>query len=371
MCGIVATFHYGDKKTPVNDIAIDMMQDQINRGENGFGAIFIDNKGKFKVTRATQQVKILVDNHFNESQMMILHHRMPSASSNKISQTHPIHVINEKLTYGYLVIHNGIIRNADKLKTEHEELGYKYTTDDQEDKRFNDSESLAIEMARFIEKQTTKVGAEGSCAFIALQYNKKTNTVTKIFYGRNKTNPLKLAKSRDFLYLSSEGKGEEIKENTLYSFNLEDFNIKKSDMTFQETEYVTPSTTTGRITDYNKDYDNYPTRHTIGYKTTDMADYEMEQTVDEGKEIIDAELEELWTDMKDKDEAFTIKLKERIKTIVGTIMIETQGAYETAINFYAKELMNESEEMKKEIEDKIKDEEIITVQTPIEKLYSR
>jgi len=381
MCGIIAAFHYGKKKIPVNDVVINMMQDQIERGEDGFGAIFIDDKLGFKVARATKQVKILVDSHFNPCNMMILHHRQPSASDNTISQTHPIVVEHNSLKFGYLVIHNGVIGNANELKFQHEKDGFVYTTDDQKDKRFNDSECLAIEMAKFIEKQTTIVGAKGSCAFVALQYDKKTKIALKVFYGRNASNPLNLAKSRDFLYLSSTGKGEEIKQDTLYSFDLNDFEIEKRTMDFATFTYPKERVGISRNID-DDDYVGYHIRNNIveGFKDNEeppvedkMTDFEMEQSVEEGKDVIEAELELVYDDIKDKDKLFALDIDSRIKELVATIIIEIRNSYRIATEFHADNLMSEALEMKKEIDDKIAEEAETNGAQPakVEKYYSK
>ena len=355
MCGIVTAFHYGENKEPVNEIVEEMMDDQISRGSEGFGAIFIDDKNKFKISRSTKQLKILVDSHFNPCRMIILHHRMPSSSSNKISQTHPMVVEHKSLKYGYLVIHNGIIRNAKELKDEHEKEGFEYKTDDQEDKDFNDSECLAIEMAKFIEKQTEKINAQGSCAFVALQYNKKTKTAIQVFYGRNNSNPLKLAKSRDFLYLNSEGKGEDIKINTLYSFNLKDFNIKKRDMKFNETEIEKEFF----HKNYNDDYNFGREPASIeGFKVNndmDMSDYEMSEMIEINKETIDKHIDELFLTLEDEEKIWGLDIEKEIRYLVATVVREIQFAYGISTEHFAGKKIEESE--KQLLEEKEKKEE--------------
>lgn len=235
MCGIIAGFN---KKHDINEEVLLQFEDQSSRGTNGFGSIFLDENGKFSILRATGQIKGILDIKLNPSKAVIFHHRMPSASKNKISQTHPIKVSSGDLKNDYYFVHNGVIRNEEERKKHHEkELGYKYSTAVEEtgwynkpEIMFNDSEVIAYDIARFIEGQTNKIKTYGSVAFIMLQVNKKTQKTKKVFYGRNSGNPLKLAKSRDYIFLSSEGKGENIKEDMLYSFKLNDYKITKRKM---------------------------------------------------------------------------------------------------------------------------------------------
>jgi glucosamine 6-phosphate synthetase-like amidotransferase/phosphosugar isomerase protein len=159
------------------------------------------------------------DIHQDPVNMMLMHHRYPTSTDNRMEQTHPMDIEDGSLKFKYLVVHNGVVTNDLLLKTDHEALGFVYKTV-QTDKRFNDSECVGIEVARFIEGQTDKVGIQGSCAFIALQIDKKTNVVEKLFFGRN-TNPLKMAKTRSKLFLSSEGKGDDIIAYKLYSCKLD------------------------------------------------------------------------------------------------------------------------------------------------------
>ena len=239
MCGIIGTFHTGKNKEPVNDAVLNQFEDQKERGVNGFGIIKINDKMEFKVDRATEGYKFMYDMHSDAVRGMIIHHRIPTSSDNKIAQTHPIAVKNGSLKYEYLVVHNGVINNDDELKEEHEKLGFVYTTVDKSGayERFNDSECVAIEVARFIEQQVDQVGTRGSCAFICIQINpateKKPAKVNKIFFGRNEGNPLNMAKTRNKLMLSSTGPGDEVKPFTLYECNLDDaMALTKRKMTF-------------------------------------------------------------------------------------------------------------------------------------------
>lgn len=235
MCGILAALNFDNNKDKaVNADILNMFQDQRKRGTEGFGIVMIQANGDYQIRRATGEIKATIDLYMEEAPMMIMHHRQPTSTDNLINQTHPIVVDNKLLKYKYLVIHNGMISNDDEIIKEHEALGFIYTTKytDAGLEKFNDSESLAIEVARYIEKQTTEIGTLGSAAFIAIQIVKETNKVDKIYYGRNATNKLKLGASRGKIRISSEGQGEEIKDMALYNFNLGDFKIHKEDLKF-------------------------------------------------------------------------------------------------------------------------------------------
>lgn len=244
MCGIVAAFN---KNAEVNEEVLLQFEDQSSRGTNGFGSIFINEDGTFSIQRATGQVKAIIDVKLKPTNSLIFHHRQPSSSKNKISQTHPIKISTGSLKHDYYIVHNGIIRNdKERKKIHNDEHGYAYSTEAEEtgwyDKKeimYNDSETLGYDLARFIEGQDNKVMSIGSAAFIITQVDKKTQKITKIFYGRNSGCPLKLAKTRDYLMLSSEGKGEMVKEDMLYSFKLDDFKIDKKKMPFQTWETTT------------------------------------------------------------------------------------------------------------------------------------
>lgn len=236
MCGIIGAFNYGKHKNkPANQFVIDQYQDQISRGSRGFGAVMIKPTGEYEVFRATADSKILLDLYMHKAPMIIMHHRQPTSSENKLSQTHPIMIEHGCFKHKYLLIHNGMLyRYSDMQKYHQNELGINYTTLRKVDstfkkQEFNDSECLGIELARFVEKQTEQVMVDGSYAFIMLQINKKTNRIINVLYGRNR-NPLHLGRRQGEIKMSSEGPGEDIKPDTLYSLDLKTMQTKKRDM---------------------------------------------------------------------------------------------------------------------------------------------
>jgi glucosamine 6-phosphate synthetase-like amidotransferase/phosphosugar isomerase protein len=176
MCGIIAAFNTEGKA--VNDFIINQYENQYSRGEEGFGIIRINEKGKVHLDRACEPTKFMMDLYTKKSKMIIAHHRFPTSTDNLIDQTHPMSISNPILDYDYLIIHNGVVRNDDELREKHLKLGFEYQTEYREvygysvnptyTTKFNDSEAIAIELALFIEGKSAAIETEGSAALIAL-----------------------------------------------------------------------------------------------------------------------------------------------------------------------------------------------------------
>lgn len=234
MCGIIAAFNTATKNQQpedANEFIINQYQNQYSRGTEGFGIIRINEKQEIEIDRACEPTKFLIDLYLKKSKIIIAHHRHPTSTSNKINQTHPIVVKNGQLEHDYLVIHNGIISNDEELHNKHIMEGFIYTTECYESTNYynntpklkwNDSEALAIELALFIEERIPTIRLNNTAAFIVLQINKKTKKPEQIFFGKNSTGALNMKKTTGQLLLSSEGEGDEVKENKLYSFKTND-----------------------------------------------------------------------------------------------------------------------------------------------------
>src|SRR3990167_550628 len=177
MCGL--DFAYNFKGEPVNQKIEHIYENQRDRGREGFGMAVLskgkDGKEKLKTYRAVSELNMLIDLKMRLGHMIMFHHRQPTSTPNQIEQTHPLFVSNGSLKYDYLVVHNGIIHNDEEIKKTHEELGFQYLTEIKEprfknsttfDIKFNDSEALAIELARYMEGQVERPMAHGSIAFI-------------------------------------------------------------------------------------------------------------------------------------------------------------------------------------------------------------
>lgn len=269
MCGIIAAFNTDAAKNKkekefVNEWVISQFEDQKNRGTQGFGIVAIEEDSTYKIFRATEGYKFMYDIHENPVYKMLMHHRIPTSTENKMKQTHPILVSNKRLAHDYLVVHNGVIRNSEELREEHMKHGFIYTTDVDEGSvrmKFNDSESLAIEIALYIENHKKELDTEGSAAFIALQIEKKTQKVETLYFGRNDGSPLNLAKTRGSLRISSEGPGDEVTPNTLYFCKLDnEMSLSKRALHFKivKREYAA----------YTPPYSYHSTHHTsLGFDT--------------------------------------------------------------------------------------------------------
>lgn len=365
MCGIILGINHGKNEENVNDWVINQLEDQISRGSQGFGITFVDDKGVAKTLRSTEMTKAMIDLYMNPSKFIMVHHRIPTSSQNKIKQTHPIVVDNLLLKHKYLVIHNGILYNEDKLKEEHERLGFKYTTEymaedgyEKDKIKFNDSESVAIELALLIEKKISQTRIRGSVATIVLQCSKKNNKVLNVFYYRN-TNPIKLSKTRGKIRLSSEGEGEQIKADSLYQFNLKDYKIHRTNLINDESAFEDKdeeiTNKAKEIIDYNtgypaKDYDDYDESDRYGYNrlyssdgsgkwkrrdypedTDDNVDEDidvvMEMAEEEHGQVAQSLIQEFFERLSSRDTLMTMNPNEEIKGLLREIAYELTSAY--------------------------------------------
>lgn len=269
MCGIIAFIAKDNKQPGVGKEIIEQYQRQHGRGTRGFGSINVAAKG-YTIDRATEPVKALMDARFSDTPIQIFHHRMPTSTDNELEQTHPFHISHDTLDHDYLVIHNGVIRNDDELLKHHtEELGYVYKTLQKSSsynsypyasvsQKFNDSEALAIEVARFFDGETSIIDALGTIAFIALKLNKETQAPIQMIWGRNNGNPLEVVETESGLLIASEiyhADAETVTENTYEVLDLKKyFAAKKAhksivahtvigDVAFKVPAVVTPTTT--------------------------------------------------------------------------------------------------------------------------------
>lgn len=241
MCGIILHANLESKsKTPVNGDVLSQYEDQYSRGTQGFGMVFVNENREFTVRRATEAQKMLMDMYTVHAPIILFHHRAPTSSRNKIDQTHPILVNNPALEYVYYIVHNGHVSNDDELKDIHEKAGFKYTTErdlTEHTIEFNDSESLAIEAALFIEKKIDKIRARGGAAIAGIRISKRDDLVSDIFFGRD-LGALKMSAREGELRVASEGKGHDIPEKQITMFNLA--NKTKMTIPFELSEYVAP-----------------------------------------------------------------------------------------------------------------------------------
>lgn len=225
MCGII---HIKRKNGILaNKAVIKRYYKQKSRGSEGFGFIELKNGKVIGGKRAEEEKDILAELEKSTADEILFHHRFPTSTPNFVEATHPIEVKHHSLKYNYYVVHNGVITNDEDLKEKFEKEGFVFTTkmkkqwitkgNTYSSEIFNDSESLAIDIAKAIENGTP-IKSHGAIAVIALQVEKKTKKAIALYYGRNYGNPLKIEEFGDFFGLSSE-EGKLLDTNFLYRYD--------------------------------------------------------------------------------------------------------------------------------------------------------
>lgn len=225
---------------------------QAHRGKEGYGAVTIDGNVFRDVYRSEDEEGIKSIREDNAT-CILFHHRFPTSTPNLEDCTHPIYVSNKTLEYDYYVVHNGVISNASILRSRFEAIGFEYTTVVQNYyktkneivradrvEKFNDSESLAIDLAIAIEENDTKIQSEGSIAFVALQICKDSGIVNKVYFGHNDRSPLILSDTNECRIISSEGGGKSLATNMLFSMDIGGGLIDNRALQIGTT-YITPS----------------------------------------------------------------------------------------------------------------------------------
>lgn len=363
MCGIILELNKTGK--PVNSLIRERFQDQISRGKEGLGCVFMNklkngntSKRKISIHRSTEPLDMLVELAISKSDCILLHHRIPTSSSNRISQTHPIDIgkNDDFMKHRYLIVHNGIISNKKEVKKDHEEMEIKYTTEvtkkyalKESDKEWNDSEALAWEIALACEDEKAEtLRTEGSAAFIAIKIDKQTNQATSIIWGRNSGNPLKIRKDENSLGLSSEGPGENVETNIIFEYDMETEKITERKIEIPTTtkyEYLETNNKKGKTLTYNevnkikendKKTSNQSTQSTHKNLKTKIKE-EIEEEEEEYEEYEDIKLINLLEDIE-----FTVKY------YASTLNSNTQIV--TTANNQEYSLEEVSEEIKKLIE---------------------
>lgn len=210
MCGIVYMHNLAGQ--PVNIDIMNQYDRQCNRGQQGFGLF----DGQFgNMVRHSKEDGILKWLDKYPSNMIMFHHRFPTSTVNVKRAAHPF---STKKYFGdnqYILVHNGMIRNATKLFGNHIEEGIEYQSL-LDDDTFNDSEALLWDFALTMEGKQKELKAYGAIAFVCMKLVK--GKVERLYFGRNH-NPLNLFRDKDNISLSSEGEGEPIEPGMLYNYH--------------------------------------------------------------------------------------------------------------------------------------------------------
>lgn len=228
MCGQIGWLSKNRDVTPerASTAVAEQYEEQHARGTRGFGITEIMDNGRVVIRRATEPIKMLVDLRMSKARHLLLHHRSPTSSENRIDQTHPFIITNKELKFDWIINHNGVIGNAKLLKPEHEKLGYEYLSQHdvyefahskETTEKFNDSESFAIEFARFYEGKSESIKSMGTQAFMAVAC--KDGKVVKVIIGTNGGNPMGAADMGDgFLFASLNPYGEDLKTDQAITY---------------------------------------------------------------------------------------------------------------------------------------------------------
>lgn len=226
MCGIVYKHNFDG--SPVNDDIFDQFFAQRDRGLQGFGLYDGEYMHMVKSANENRIVKWLAK---YPSNLLLFHHRWPTSTANVARAAHPISTYAYFGKTQYIMVHNGCIRNSDELFEAHAELGINYKTL-LDDLSFNDSEALLWDFALTMEGKQKEMKAYGDMAFIVLKlYDGK---LKKMMFGKNYGRPLIMYKDKETIELSSEGRGEPIECNKLYSwvYSTKHLYVKEMEFSF-------------------------------------------------------------------------------------------------------------------------------------------
>lgn len=317
MCGIITVIAKKEKGLVGKEI-IKQYQMQHGRGTQGFGLLEILEDQTHHTERATEPTKALLDAMFSKGRIGIFHHRMPTSTPNELNQTHPFFISHDELAFDYAIVHNGVISNSESLfKTHTEELGYVYKTITQTqysygtlNKKFNDSEALSIEIARYLDGISDEIKTEGSAAFVGIRIDKKTNKALDLFWGRNDRNPLEYLETENHVIIAStiyETEAIDIEEFTIEMLNINKFITSKKTslneiITVDKLKFKKPTPTP--VNNYSH----------FGFRDTKVStmNLPMKSTITDDEEDIEIEVAEYNGGYKtEREEAFE-KMAERI-----------------------------------------------------------
>lgn len=322
MCGIV--YQKRNDMRPAAKGVLKRYTKQQDRGEDGFGYVAIDLTNTVKEWKRYQSEggirKALQDSPHAH---ILFHHRFPTSTPNLSEAAHPIKVSHKELTYDYYVVHNGVISNGDDLIDEHIAQGYKYTTQIETQYKtakgkyftsgtqYNDSEVLAIELARTLEGLQPTVRTKGTIAYIVLQVEKASKKLVATYYGTNGGNPLTIDRTNGILTIASEG-GAAVVAETCHRIDAESELTTIVPLDIVKRVVYTPPTSYHNGYDYSG-YGYASTNKTIGFGAQDEIDaedaYELKLSAEramavdgaddwEADDYLDAQIEDCENDME-------------------------------------------------------------------------
>jgi glucosamine 6-phosphate synthetase-like amidotransferase/phosphosugar isomerase protein len=134
MCGILGV--YVNNPKDVSKTLYSILMNQIGRGKEGFGVVKFRNGSAYRI-RTKSKVLFSVKyidfwNDIQKGDILLVHHRMPTSTSNNVEQNHPI--ANESKSI-YL-IHNGMVTDWRKLYHSLKKEGHSFETEIKEPVRY-------------------------------------------------------------------------------------------------------------------------------------------------------------------------------------------------------------------------------------------
>ena len=316
MCGLIAFMGRPTTKEAATSI-LDQYEMQASRGRQGFGLIEIAKTG-IKIKRSMTEPRAMMDIAMSEAKMLMFHHRFPTSTSNLHGQTHPMYITNKELEFDWYVMHNGVISNDSELKLEHENLGYKYLTEIEEEYqyskiktiKFNDSEAFAIEIARFLEAKDGMIKTQGSAAFLALKVNKISGKPISLIIGRNKSNPLDVELKEEGILIASNIAGDkkvEVPANIALEIDIKNL-TSKSETFGQMGEYMPLVFAPEPVRIYPKSIMGFGSNESQFHRHTE-ATLPMKINLQDEKDGLDEEIDPEF--ISEKEEAF-YRMQDRI-----------------------------------------------------------
>lgn len=296
---------------------------QAARGKQGYGFLPVSNNRLQKVQRAKWEKDSLAQLKETNVNEILYHHRHPTSTENLINTTHPFVIKHEDFEYDYYIVHNGVITSTHADRVRHEKMGINYSTlhekkevshfpnlgvseEELVNTKHNDSESLAWDVALFLEGKADDLPFVGAAALIGIQAT-KSGRKKGVFFGHNAGRPLieeiHKGKNGPLYILKSEGKGGSVVEDKLF------FRDNKGDLSSWNVDigtYHVPRTMPGAPMGYGA---NPPQRnvhspyqpHTSNkvHRLPSPSDFN-ETSIDEYMENVSEELNKRWDSINDR-----------------------------------------------------------------------
>jgi predicted glutamine amidotransferase len=232
MCGIV--YYKSFNHSRVNKRILKQYKKQAHRGQQGFG-FYLPQTNRLTHHPAEDRIQALLK-RVKDSEVLF-HHRFPTSTANVKNACHPFSTKDFFGNRQFVMVHNGWLTNDYDLEAAHDKLGIKYVSL-QPDGKFNDSEALLYDLALVVTGQQEEPKARGAVAFVMIE--RLDDEPVKLHFGRN-TSPLNMQVTEGGMGLSSEGAGEAIERDMLYTYDYATGKLTQSPMKIQTYQAYTYS----------------------------------------------------------------------------------------------------------------------------------